>query len=165
MILNFHTLLWTVPYCSDVNPIETQWAVGKNYVAKGHTNTQSPASLKAAMVNGLNGDGKGHDGVTASSCSGAIKHTIKMLTEWIGHLPRIQTLFGAAYDSKKHGIEQLTDPMRAAYGSVVEAHRRTRGGAGGDHRTGDESSDDDDDPASETVIPASAAAPADDPAL
>lgn len=153
LIPNFHTLLWTVPYCSEVNPIETQWAVGKNYVAQAHTNSQSPANLKTNMINGLNGDGKAHVGVTAASCTGAIKHTIRVLNQWICHLPRIQTLFGVAYESNQHGLEDLTDPMRAAYGHVVTAHRRTRRGAGGDNSAGDDSSDDDnDDPAIETVI-------------
>src|SRR4051794_28089317 len=96
---------------------------GEKLRSKRSHNTQTPSNLKTAMIKGLNCDGKDHAGVTAGSCTGAIQHTIKVLNQWISHLPRIQKLFGAAYDSSKHGVSQLTDPMRAAYGPLVAAHR------------------------------------------
>jgi hypothetical protein len=124
---DFHRVIWTPPYHSDANPIETQWAVAKQYVAKQYFVGRKTPELRDQLIAGFYGDGKGHTGVSAASCSAAIGHLHTVLNQWIASHPRLRALFPAKTTAKQLSIDFLNAKRRAAYGPTAPLHRAVRG--------------------------------------
>jgi hypothetical protein len=52
-----HRILWTPPYCPQLQPIELYWAAGKNYVANYHTNDRTMRDTIRQLRQGWYGNG------------------------------------------------------------------------------------------------------------
>lgn len=142
-----HSVVWTLPYASETNPIELVWARGKEHARATSHAGSTPATVRAALITGLIGNGDAVAGCTPAFCDKLITHTRKCLDQWVEASPRLSALLA---DSKAKGITGLTGAVRAAYGPVARAHRAVRGKSGGGDATDDDSDDHDDDNSGDT---------------
>ena len=75
-------VLFTPPYCADLQPIELFWAAGKNYARQKHEQGVSLEAVVANLREGWYGV-PGVDGKGIVNCDGMIKTSIKKANEWI----------------------------------------------------------------------------------
>ncbi|CAF1331314.1 unnamed protein product [Didymodactylos carnosus] len=62
---HFHYLIFTPPYCPEVQPIELVWAYVKGYVAKTFTPSRTLHQLADQTKAGFVSDGEKHEGISA----------------------------------------------------------------------------------------------------
>ncbi|CAF4647571.1 unnamed protein product, partial [Rotaria sp. Silwood2] len=74
---DFHYLIYTPPYCPQVQPIELVWAYVKAYVAKEFTTSRTLQQLIKHTKEGFNGNGAEHEGVSSKMVKKMILHTHK----------------------------------------------------------------------------------------
>jgi hypothetical protein len=101
------TVLWTPPYCPDLQPIELFWAAGKNNVALNYYHGRSVKETVKDLRDGWYGNlyrnrsgvmeprtPEGEDPdiveeIDASDCGGLVRHSIKCANERIKAIPGI----------------------------------------------------------------------------
>jgi hypothetical protein len=81
--LDWHDVIWTVPYCFESQPIEQLWAYVKNFVSWAWTGSRGVAQLRSDILAGFYGDGKAHKGVSAELCQKFIARAHAHLNGWI----------------------------------------------------------------------------------
>lgn len=135
-----HSVVWTLPYASETNPIEHVWSRGKEHVRGTSHARSTPTTVRTALITGLIGDGASVEGCTPEFCQKLIAHTRSCLDRWVGESKRLTELLA---DSKEKGVAGLTSAVRSAYGPIARAHRAVRGKA----TCGDATDNDDDDDA------------------
>ncbi|CAF1341880.1 unnamed protein product [Rotaria sp. Silwood1] len=87
---NFHYLIFTPPYCPQVQPIELVWAYVKGYVAKQFTPSRTLQQLTEQTKNGFNGDGNEHEGVSTEMVRKMILHAHKYCNMLIDDDPLLE---------------------------------------------------------------------------
>lgn len=120
-----HTVVWSVPYFSDCNPIEVVWSRAKGHVAKTNGATATLDSVRNAMRDGLNGIVSDTDhcpGVTAGFCSRIVGHLHNLVNRWVRQSPLLCKILG----EKDKVIESIDATAIQAYGPIALAHRVIR---------------------------------------
>lgn len=114
-----HTVLYTVPYMSESQPVERVWAVMKHFVAKKHHRGRTAQQLRVDIIDGFYGTDDGtHSGVTAQHCQRFIEHAKKEVNGWISADPFLTALF-------PRDIAPTVDALTA---SIADAYLRHCGG-------------------------------------
>lgn len=126
-----HSVVWSVPYTSQCNPIEHTWALGKGYVAATNGAKATLDTAKAALQDGLLGAMHKTGGVTRSFADRCFGSTKKLVAQWIATSAALRAVFPVDTDWTKQPpcVEDLTQERRQQYGTVAVAHRmrsRTR---------------------------------------
>ena len=96
-----HKVLWTPPYCPDMQPIETFWAFGKNHVARLFEDETTMKQVVSRLRDGWYGNAdryeKDHaEYSTQKDCSKLVKRSIRLMdTHFISLVDGISGKIGA----------------------------------------------------------------------
>ena len=123
-----HEILWTPPYCPDLQPIELFWAAGKNYVArwytKGRSLKQTVQHLRDGWYGTFNrfGPKDPHRNV-AVDCSKLVAKSIDMAnTKFIPRCEGLSGTIGNLQDAEIAPDEPVVFPIDALVLDLTKEH-------------------------------------------
>uniref|UniRef100_A0A7R9ZC58 Tc1-like transposase DDE domain-containing protein n=1 Tax=Pseudictyota dubia TaxID=2749911 RepID=A0A7R9ZC58_9STRA len=154
-----HAILWTLPYCPDLQPIELFWAAAKNYAAQKYYSGRKVRAMIADLRDGWYGnvyrkdDGteeiqKGEDdeiGVLekrgAVNCAALIRHAVKCANERMRYLPGVSGEVGKGltvdpnYEPNPNARLPIDAFLNVTLDSIEEAFFDPTSGGGGPRRS------------------------------
>lgn len=116
-------MVWTVPYESRYNPIESVWVVAKHFAASRASDSSTLTSIRCDLMTAFHGkDGSDHKGTSPEFVQKCIGSTKRWAADWIRSSPRLQAVL-MDVPAIEQSLESLTPARRASYGPIAAAHR------------------------------------------
>ena len=148
-------VLFTPPYCPDLQPIELFWAAGKNYARSMHPgHTRDLEAVASDLRIGWYGDGK-PGGKAAVNCAGLVRTSIKKANERVATDEFLSGTIDGGLEASDEcelevGVDEIgratrTMSRRAAQGGKDDPAVNGTGARGDDSDDEDDDDDDDDD--------------------